>query len=201
MSYHYQMDKLENLYNFISAKVNITETDKELIATSVKVESFVKGDQIVRLNQTCQSLKFVVSGIYRVYKLEEGKEITSYFNYENRNPFVASFVSLLTESPSHEIVECIEDGELLSINYTDWLNLYSKSERLNTFGRIMAEFNYVLAMERIEALQYHNATERYQSFLKLYPNLMNMIPHHFIASYIGVAPESMSRIRKELTKK
>jgi CRP-like cAMP-binding protein len=195
------MDSLQQLYDFINKKVSLTEADKELIAESVKVESFQKGDQIVRLNQTCQSLKFVISGVYRVYKLEEGKEITSYFNYENRNPFVASFVSLLTESPSNEIVECIEGGALISIQYRDWQNIYAKSERVNTFGRIMAEFNYVLAMERIEALQYHNGTERYTSFLKLYPNLMNMIPHHYIASYIGVAPESLSRIRKELAKK
>ncbi|MCH2223160.1 MAG: Crp/Fnr family transcriptional regulator [Crocinitomicaceae bacterium] len=195
------IEELKSLFDFIELKVKLYESDKKLICSYVTKEFIKKGHEIVRLNQTCESLKFVVSGIYRVYKLEEGKEITSYFNYESRNPFVASFVSLLTKSPSNEIVECIKGGELLTIKYSDWLKLYKQSERLNTFGRIMAEFNYVLAMERIEALQYHNATERYESFLKLYPNLMNMIPHHYIASYIGVAPESLSRIRKELTKK
>ena len=194
------MSKLDNLYNYISEKVNLLESDKGLIESVVRFESFSRGDQIVRLNQTCKVLRFVNSGVYRVYKLEKGKEITSYFNYENRNPFVASFVSLLTESPRNEIVECIDEGELISVNYSEWRSIYKQSERMNTFGRIMAEYNYVLAMERIESLQYHNATERYNSFLKLYPNLMNRIPHHYIASYIGVAPESLSRIRKEIAK-
>lgn len=194
------MENPEPLFDFINQKVNLLDSDKILLAEKLKLESFKKGEQIVRLDQVCNTLKFVKSGIYRVYKLVDGKEITSYFNYENRNPFVASFASLLTETGSNEIVECIEDGELLSIQFSDWKEMYAKSERLNTFGRIMAEFNYILAMERIEALQYHNATERYTSFLKLYPNLMNLIPHHYIASYIGVAPESLSRIRKEIVK-
>jgi len=188
------------LLSFIQSKTPLTPQDKALIQRITTIESFQKGDQIVKSGETCTTLKFVVSGIYRVYKLEDGKEITSYFNCNDRNPFVASFVSLLRKRPSTEIVECIEAGELLSIRYDDWLTAYTRSERLNTFGRLMAEFNYVLAMERIEALQYHNATERYESFLKLYPQLLNRIPHHYIASYIGVTPESMSRIRSALAK-
>lgn len=186
----------EKLFDFINKTVLLSEDDKNLLLDLIQIDSYKKGDQIVRLNQICKSLNFVVSGIYRVYKLENGKEMTSYFNYEIRNPFVASFVSLLTETPSHEIVECIEDGVLISIQYNEWKVLYAKSERLNTFGRIMAELNYVLAMERIESLQYHNATDRYEAFLLLYPDLMNRIPHHYVASYLGVTPESLSRIRK-----
>ncbi len=194
------MKELENLYEFISSKVDLNDYDKKLIEESVEIEKYKKGDKLVKLNQTCKSIKFVISGIYRMYKLDKGREITSYFSYKFRNPFVASFVSLLTTTPSNEIVECIESGELISIQYQDLLTLYGKSERINSFGRIISEFNYLLAMERIEALQYHSAKDRYDSFLNLYPNLINTIPHHYIASYIGVAPESLSRIRKELMK-
>ncbi|MEM6298043.1 MAG: Crp/Fnr family transcriptional regulator [Bacteroidota bacterium] len=194
------MNDLDKLYRFIENHVSLSEDIKERLSGEIKHIHFKKGDKVVELGRTSSTLYFVVSGIYRVYKLHEGKEITGYFNVKDRNPFVASFVSLLTQTPSKEIVECIQDGELLSISYAKWKQFYQISESLNTFGRITAEYNYVLAIERIEALQYQSAADRYNAFLKIYPNLINQIPHHYIASYIGITPESLSRLRKSLTK-
>lgn len=188
---------MQPLINLINKYVTLSERDIEMLSQVISFESKIKGNIIVDQGQQCNRLWFVSSGIYRVYKLVEGKEITSYFNTVDRNPFVSAFVSLLSGTPSKEIIECIEGGDLLSVSYQDWQSLYAESHAFNTFGRLMAEFNYVLAMERIEALQYHNAKDRYESFLELYPNLMNTIPHHYIASYIGIAPESLSRIRKQ----
>ncbi len=190
------MNTYTPLFEFIAKIVPLPESDAQLLGDKMSVKSFEKGDLIVREGQTCRTLHFVLSGVYRNYKVEDGESITSYFSYDFRNPFVASFVSLLSEQASKENVECIIPGEMISIAYKDWKAVYSISHALNTFGRIMAEFNYVLAIERIESLQYKQATDRYQQFLKLYPGLLNMIPHHYIASYLGVTPESMSRIRK-----
>ncbi|WP_438423586.1 Crp/Fnr family transcriptional regulator [Aquimarina macrocephali] len=192
----YDHKEYQKLIDFISNWVDLSEIDIERLQSKLSIEIYDKGDSIIRQGQVCKSLKFVISGIYRVYQLKNGKEITSYFNYESRNPLVASFVSLLKEKQSNEIIECIVPGKLVSISYTDWTSLYSISQSFNTFGRLMAEFNYVLAIERIESLQYQSASERYDIFIKLYPNLLNLIPHHYIASYLGVTPESLSRIRK-----
>lgn len=187
----------DTLFDFIGKTVDISSEDKQRIQNLITIEPYDKHTVIIQEGQVCKRLRFVVSGVYRVYRIENGKEITSYFNYESRNPFVGSFVSLLTATPSQEIVECILPGTLLSIPYKDWESLYDISPTLNTYGRRMAEFNYVLAMERIESLQYKSASDRYESFIQLYPNLLNLIPHHYIASYIGVTPESLSRIRKQ----
>ncbi len=184
------------LMDFISNWVKLSQYEKQEIYSNLSVESYIKGDIILNQGKTSGTLKFVTSGIYRVYQLREGKEITSYFNYEARNPVVASFTSLLKAQPSNEIIECIVPGQLLSIDYNKWVSFYNTSHALNTFGRLMAEHNYILAIERIESLQYKNATERYNSFIKLYPNLLNLIPMHYIASYLGITPESLSRIRK-----
>ncbi|GGG12139.1 cyclic nucleotide-binding protein [Dokdonia pacifica] len=186
------------LFDFITSKVHLTPEDKQSISDKLSLEIYNKDAIIVKQEQVCTSLRFVVSGVYRVYRIEDGKEITSYFNYESRNPFVASFVSLLKNEPSVEIIECIVPGQLLSIPYSEWTSLYTEIPTLNTFGRLMAEYNYVLAIERIESLQYKTATDRYVSFLTLYPTLLNKIPHHYIASYLGITPESLSRIRKQL---
>lgn len=193
------MTQEDKLYQFISKTTHLTPDDFKKISSKITFIDYQKGDFIIKPNQVCSNLCFVVSGIYRVYHIENGKEITSYFNYENRNQFVASFVSLLTGEKSKEYIECISSGTLISIKYSDWQNLYKEIPELNTYGRLMAEYNYVLAMERIEALQYQSAKERYLEFIKVYPQLLNLIPHHYIASYIGVTPESLSRVRKSLS--
>ncbi len=194
------MSSLEKFYQFIERRVSLSDQDKQWIADILTEEKIEKGNVLVRAGEVCKTARFVDTGIYRVFKVKDGNEITTYFNYDARNPIVASFVSMLMGTPSVETVECIVSGEVLKMSYADWEGLYHKSHQLNTFGRIMAEFNYVLAMERIDALQYHTATDRYLSFLSLYPDLVNRIPHHYIATYLGITPESLSRIRKELAK-
>ncbi len=195
-----ESNEYQKLFDFISTTVVLNNTDQVKISSKLSLEDYKKGDFILNQNQVSKTLKFVLSGVYRVYQLKNGQEITSYFNYEERNPLVASFPSLLTQQPSTEIIRCIIPGRLISIFYADWHELYKTSLELNTFGRLLAEKNYVLAIQRIESLQYQNATERYTMFLELYPNLLNQIPHHYISSYLGITPESLSRIRKALTK-
>lgn len=196
-----QPKEYQGLIDFISRWVQLSDKDKLLVQSELNLESYHKGETILKQQQICTSFKFVISGIYRVYQIKGGKAITSYFNYTSRNPIVASFVSLLKEQPSTEIIECIVPGTLISIEYSYWKSLYIQSEALNTFGRLMAEYNYLLAIERIESLQYQSASNRYESFVKLYPDLLNKIPHHYIASYLGITPESLSRIRKAVVNK
>lgn len=191
----------QKLTDFISNWIKPSDEDLEQLHSKLVIENYGKGDVLIKQGQICSSLKFVISGVYRVYQLNNGKEITSYFNYESRNPFIASFVSLLKAQPSNEIIECIVPGKVLSIKYSYWTALYNISQSFNTFGRLMAEFNYILAIERIESLQYLSASDRYEKFIKLYPDLLNMIPHHYISSYLGITPESLSRIRKVALKK
>jgi len=113
-------NEYEKLIQFISNFVVLSETDIENLITRLSTKKYSKGAIIVRQGQVCKSLNFVISGIYRVYQIKDGKEITSYFNYNSRNQLVASFTSLLKGQPSTEIVECIVPGELITINYTEW---------------------------------------------------------------------------------
>jgi CRP-like cAMP-binding protein len=188
---------LDQLYSFISRFVVLTKAEKAQITAIAQMVECRKGNVLLREGEECKSISFVLSGVYRIYKLEQGKEVSSYFCYDRRNPFVASFPSVLTGKPSKEIIECILPGELLTVRYADWAELYRTSFALNTFGRKMAEFNYLLSMERIESLQHQSASDRYQLFHEHYPGLLNMVPHLYIASYLGITPESLSRIRRQ----
>lgn len=186
------------LQNFIQQFIQLNAEDVALLEASITQLNFQKGDYFISAGKTSDSVAFLLEGIARVYYLADDKEITSYFNTTYRNPLIASFVSLLTQQPSKESIHFLTDAKVLMISKTQLENLYAASKNFERFGRLMAEYNYVLAMERIYALQHSAALDRYKALLEQYPNLLNEIPHHFIASYLGIAPESMSRLRKQL---
>lgn len=179
-------------------KYNILDDeDWQQFRKHLKPKSYKKGDLFISEGQVCSHIGFLNNGIARVYYIIEGKEITSYFNADSRNIFVCSFTSFLTRKPSLENVHFLEDTDLLLLNYEALQELYDNRPNIQKLGRLMAEHNYVLSMERIYSLQYSPAVDRYNNMLKIYPGLLNRIPHHYIASYLGVTPESLSRIRKK----
>lgn len=183
-------------------KKNVDFNDQEFdaILSVSKEEHIAKGAFYARPDRLCQTISFLNSGILRVYHLHDGKEMTDYFNTTHRNSFVSSFGSFLSQQRTETYVEALTDCELLTVTYEDLRQLYDQYKSFERMGRLLAEKNYLLALERIESLQYHDATTRYLSFLELYPNLINEISNHYVASYLGVTPESLSRIRKSLVR-
>lgn len=162
----------------------------------LQIKMIGKGDFFLDFGSTCHEIAILEKGIFRVYYHSNDKIHTSYFNTETRNPFVSSFTSFLKKSPSIEAIEALEDSIVHSLTYDQLHQLYKDFPQIQELGRIMAEHNYLLAIERIYDLQQQNASYKYNKFLELYPGLINRIPHHYIASYLGITPESLSRIRK-----
>ena len=195
------IEPFEKMRQSINQISSINDNDWKLFAKHLKLKSYNKGDYFVKEGQLCNHIGFLNKGIARVYYVIDGKEITSYFNAGNRNMFVCSFTSFLSRRPSFENVHFLEDSELLELDYEQLQDLYDKSPNIQKSGRLMAEYNYVLSMERIYSLQHSPAIDRYNNMLKIYPGLMNQIPHHYIASYLGITPESLSRIKKNALKK
>lgn len=193
-------DAFENMHKSIQQIILLDEEDWYLLKSYLKSVVFKKGDFFLRESEFCNHIAFLNKGIARVFYVVDGKEITSYFNTSERNVFVCSFTSFLSRKQSFENVHFLEDSELLMMDYTQLQELYDKSPNIQKLGRLMAEQNYVLSMERIYSLQHSPALDRYNNMLKIYPGLLNQIPHHYIASYIGVTPESLSRIRKDSVK-
>ena len=188
----------ETFLNFLSGFHSLSETDVELPLSICTEASYAKGDHFVREGTVCSKLGFLISGISRVYHLANNKEYTSYFNFTQRNRLVSSFESFLTKRPSKESIHFLEDATLILINREDFYGLYDKSPAFQEMGRKLAEYNYILAIERIYSLQHDTAQMRYEKLLNIYPDLVNRVPHHYIASYLGITPESLSRVRKDL---
>jgi len=175
----------------------LSDNELDTLNSNLEHKLVKKGEHYMRQGQVCNYLGFLTSGTMRVYHLAKDKEYTSYFNFGDRNPFVSSFSSFITRKPSQESIHALEDCELLVISYDNLQKLYEASFALQKMGRLIAEYNYTLAIKRIYSLQHFSAQERYNELLHIYPNLVNHVPHHYIASYLGITPESLSRIRKE----
>lgn len=175
-------------------------SDQTLLSITEKLDfvTLNKGDYFLRSGETCRKIGILVKGVFRVHYFANNKGYTSYFNVENRNQIVGGFTSFLKEEESIENIQAMETCSLFTLSYSSLQNLFNDNIEMERFGRIMAEKNYLMAMERIYDLQHQNATYKYEKFLKLYPGLMNRILHHYIASYLGITAESLSKVRKAI---
>jgi CRP-like cAMP-binding protein len=177
--------------------INLSDIELHALASVMEERHIKKGEYFLQQGQICHHLGFLNKGIMRVYHLANDKEYTSYFNFGDRNPFVSSFSSFVTRQPSQESIHALEDCEILQISYSNLQKLYDENFAIQKMGRLIAEYNYTLAIKRIYSLQHFTAQERYNELLVIYPNIVNHVPHHYVASYLGITPESLSRIRKE----
>ncbi|MCB9231893.1 MAG: Crp/Fnr family transcriptional regulator [Bacteroidia bacterium] len=188
---------LQQLRALLDRFVVLQDGEFDRLVQKIQFRRYAKGDFFVRSGDHCQYLGFLLDGVARVFLIEKDKEFSSFFNFGNRNPLVCSFASFLNDEPSRESIHFLEDSALLLIRKDQLDSLYEGSFNLQKLGRLMAEHNYVLALERIYSLQFLTAPERYDLMLRIYPNLINRIPQHHIASYLGITPESLSRVRRQ----
>ncbi len=156
-------------------------------------------DFLIRENEICREMAFVNKGVLRMYYLSPaGKEINTMFFFEN--DFATSFQSLLQQRPGRYFIQALEDCELITVAHDTLQNAYEHSHLWNKFGRIIAEKSYIISEKRIESLLFLDAEERYLNLVKTYPRVFEQVPLYHIASYLGIERESLSRLRKKLSK-
>lgn len=172
------------------------EIDKiEKLFYPVKIS---KGDYFVKNGDLSKTIGFIVSGLFRYfYSDKNGIEYTKYFASENN--FVISYSSLLLSRPSRFSIEALENSEILCIRYSDWLNLVDGNICWQIVTRKVIEKVYVIKEIRESELLLEDAQSRYKNFMESYPGLNKRIKQYHIASYLGISPVSLSRIRKNFS--
>lgn len=180
--------------------VELTSEVESLIDSSLERKSYKKNDYLLREGETCNHIFFVAKGLLRSYTLDEnGKEHLLQFAPENW--LISDRSSTLFDGKSDLYIDAIEDTDviLLPSDFLEQLGIYSPSfQRFNMF----ALNNHIRHLHnRINLLISSSAEVRYLDFIKLYPNIIARVPQWMIASYLGITPESLSRVRKELAKK
>jgi CRP-like cAMP-binding protein len=146
-----------------------------------------------------QYLYFIDSGFMRLFYYDEnGEEQTTFLS--SQSGFIASFSSLINQTKATENVECITDCELFKISYVDAKKLVENSENFKNFFLVMFEKSISSASTRANDLAMLNAEQRYQKMIDQQPHFIQNIPLQYIASYLGIKPQSLSRIRKQAIK-
>jgi len=161
--------------------------------------SFRKGKLLLKAGEICEHIYFIRKGAVRGFIKEGTKDITTWITAENE--VVSSISSLDMREPAQENMQAIENCELLAITYDDFQDLYIKFPEFNIVARKLLQKYYRDAEGRAFIARVTNAEKKYRLFLIRYGHLSNRIPLKYIASFLGITLETLSRVRKKLSLK
>ncbi|MCB0495865.1 MAG: Crp/Fnr family transcriptional regulator [Cyclobacteriaceae bacterium] len=184
---------IEKLRHFLSTATHIPIEKVEIEESVLTETSYKKNQYILSEGSVCNSVIFIVSGLIRSYYLKDGLEVNTGFYKEN--DIACSFNSLVNRVPSNEFLQALENTTAIVLPYESLLKLYSTSDQWQEIGRIMTERECVYLANRVTFLSFESARTKYLNLLKEQPELVNRVPVHHLASYIGVSRETLSRIR------
>lgn len=184
---------MQSLFDYVSVIQELSPDSMKNLTEISEFQEFRKGSTVQPIGHTCRTIYFVQRGALRVYYFKDSHEITESFEFENN--FVARAESLFTGEPSRKAIEAIEDSEVIAINTVKLFALYDTHRDIERLFRKMIEKAYVKTVNRIEDLQFHTAAERYAELQSEHPDVLLRVPLKMIASYLGITPESLSRIR------
>ncbi len=191
-------DGVIELKTAIEAYISLSEEEWTLLSSRLEVKSLQKGSLLLHEGEVCRFLAFLRSGTVVYYYLNDrGEEVTTDFAFENQ--FVTDNRSRLSNSPSHLNIKAIEPVDLILLYESDLNELYRLLPKMERVGRILIEQAYVRLVQLSLDLQILSAEERYLKLTREYPQALQRLPLYHIATYLGVAPKSLSRIRGKLS--
>lgn len=189
--------EMNEVRTFIEQITPITDSDWQFFSSKLQKVTFKKHSVLLELGTVETYLSFIVKGIVRFYVPGEETDLTFGFLFENE--FVTGYDSFLTQSSSKYEIETLTDTTLWRISYADLEEVYTHTNTGNVIGRKMAEAMFLIKSKRELSLLSQSAEERYLDLFLERPKLLQHIPLKYIASYIGVTPQALSRIRRRIT--
>ena len=183
---------IENIKKYIS----LSDEDISLVRILFIRKIFKKGEHLLEAGKICRYIIFIEEGLVRYYINNDGTEQTNYFNKENE--FVCDYMSFLPKCPSNVNIQALEDTTVYMISFDGIERFYREIRQGERFGRLAIEQVFLSLISQIVSLYTDSPEVRYRKFLLTYPEIVQRVPQYYIASYIGVKPPSLSRIRKRI---
>ena len=191
---------MENkLLKYFQRIMPLSQEEIEAIVETMNIQQYKKGTVLLKEGQISAEAYFVLEGCVRQFYLVDGEEKTN--NFFTEEQWVISMQSYGQQKPSNHYLDCCLDSSLVVGNREKEESLYKRFPKLETVSRKVMEKVFAEQQEIMSSYTTDNAEQRYLKLLKSRPDLFQKIPQYQIARYIGVKPESLSRIRKRLTRK
>ena len=184
---------MEDLLAYLNSIYPLSESAIEYLIENLKEIEIAKRKFILRKGSICYNIYFVKKGLLRCFYVRNDKEINSWFMKES--DVIFSVESFLNQTPSYENIQVLEDAILYYIEYDELQYLYNHCLEFNFIGRVLTEKYYKLSEQRLYSLRMQKASERYEFILNHFPQIILRIPSKYIASYLGITEETLSRIR------
>ncbi len=187
---------INSLLNNIQSLIRISDQEKEIISTLFKEKTYKKGDFFLAEGQICKQVGFLTKGLMRYYINHDGEEKTYAFSQEDQ--YICNYESFLPQKPSSKIIQALEDSDVLVISHSDLQRLYANVREGERYGRIAVEAVFLQMLKDINSFYTETPEVRYEGFINNHPDLQQRISQYHIASFVGVKPQSLSRIRKRI---
>jgi CRP-like cAMP-binding protein len=191
---------LEKFQHYLKERLSITEEQAQEATSCLKSKTFKKGSRILTPGDLRSDTFFINEGLLRYYSIDEkGKEHILQFAPENW--MISDRDSAVFNQPSIFFIDAIENTEVLVVPSNFYSEIQETLPHILELNVMMLHNSIRFMQKRINMLLSATAEERYLDFIKLYPNLTLRVPQWMIASYLGITPESLSRVRKDLAKR
>jgi CRP-like cAMP-binding protein len=185
---------LEIVKPFMLSLAPFDEHDFENALPYFETEVIKKDDYFIKAGRISDRLGFVVDGLLRSFYTIKDKEATTFFL--TPGSVAVALLSFLQLKPAIENIQALQASTLITIKKKHLEVLYHENWRWQQAGRVLIENYYILMEHRSISLQNQSAQERYEAFIKEFPEIIQSVPLHYIASFLGVSPETLSRVRK-----
>lgn len=190
---------MEKLILFFNQYIELNEEEISFLIHHASTIQVSKNKLLLKEGKVSKEFFFIIKGSVRMFYTSNLDEKTAFFYTENM--FVSSYQSFTKQTPAKHNFITIEECELISFNANSVVNLINFSSKFEVLARIIMEDELAIYQDIISSFVTQNAEERYLTLLEEKPELIQRIPQHQIATFLGITPETLSRIRKRIAKK
>lgn len=182
--------------NILDSYSPLSIESKALLSEHITLKKVSKGDFILKYGEICKHLYFVNKGFIRIFYYKNEKNITEWFADEKQ--FFFSITSYFKNVPSKLVIEAIEDCEIILLSKEGQDKLRKTNIEISNLIIQFFTVSLILSQKRMESLQFETAAHRYQNLLIDQPNILHKVPLQYVASFLGITQETLSRIRANI---